>query len=78
MKNKQKMSSQQDSPSFVDALKTIKLEDFKEVNKIPCSRNALLYGMAAGVTIGAIRFMSKRKLLRTWNKTEILNNRFSA
>ncbi|KAG1057238.1 hypothetical protein G6F46_008826 [Rhizopus delemar] len=54
------MSSQQDSPSFVDALKTIKLEDFKEVNKIPCSRNALLYGMAAGVTIGAIRFMSKR------------------
>lgn len=28
--------------------------------------------IAAGVTIGAIRFMSKRKLLRTWNKTEIL------
>ncbi|ORE08824.1 hypothetical protein BCV72DRAFT_185211, partial [Rhizopus microsporus var. microsporus] len=54
-------SSQQDSPSFVDALKTIKLEDFKDINKIPCSRNALLYGIAAGVAMGAVRFMSKRK-----------------
>ncbi|ORE21632.1 hypothetical protein BCV71DRAFT_173471 [Rhizopus microsporus] len=57
-------SSQQDSPSFVDALKTIKLEDFKDINKIPCSRNALLYGMAAGVAMGAIRFMSKRKHIK--------------
>ncbi|CEG83106.1 hypothetical protein RMATCC62417_17078 [Rhizopus microsporus] len=55
-------SSQQDSPSFVDALKTIKLEDFKDINKIPCSRNALLYGMAAGVAMGAVRFMSKRMI----------------
>ncbi|KAI9282542.1 hypothetical protein BY458DRAFT_496536 [Sporodiniella umbellata] len=37
--------STQDSPSFSDAIKTIKLEDFKDINKIPCSRNALLYGM---------------------------------
>ncbi|KAI7903965.1 uncharacterized protein BX663DRAFT_485447 [Cokeromyces recurvatus] len=55
-------TSEEDSPKFMDALKTIKLEDFKEVNKIPCARNALLYGIVAGVTMGAIRFALKRKV----------------
>ncbi|CAO3696562.1 unnamed protein product [Rhizopus stolonifer] len=61
------MSSQQDSPSFSDAFKTIKLEDFKEVNKIPCSRNALLYGMATGVAVGAICFLTKRAVKTSAN-----------
>ncbi|KAG2230995.1 hypothetical protein INT48_002774 [Thamnidium elegans] len=56
------MSSEQDSPKFVDALKTVKLEDFKEVNRIPCARNALLYGIATGVTVGALRFIRKRSI----------------
>lgn len=60
-------SSEQDSPKFVDALKTVKLEDFKEVNRIPCARNALLYGMGAGVAMGAIRFLSKRAIPTSTN-----------
>ncbi|KAL9553725.1 hypothetical protein MBANPS3_003150 [Mucor bainieri] len=54
--------SDQESPKFVDALKTVKLEDFKDVNRIPCARNALLYGIVAGVTVGAVRFATKRMI----------------
>ncbi|KAI9483321.1 MAG: hypothetical protein EXX96DRAFT_459889, partial [Benjaminiella poitrasii] len=55
-------SSEEESPKFVDALKTIKLEDFKEIKQIPCARNALLYGIVAGVTMGAVRFALKRRV----------------
>lgn len=28
-----------------NSIQTVKIEDFKDVNKIPCARNALLYGI---------------------------------
>ncbi|RCH86274.1 hypothetical protein CU098_006869 [Rhizopus stolonifer] len=55
-------SSEQDSPKFTDALKTVKLEDFKDVNKIPCARNALLYGIGAGVAMGMVSFATRRSI----------------
>lgn len=41
--------------SIVDALKTIKLGDFKEVHKKPCVRDALLAGIGLGFGAGGVR-----------------------
>ena len=41
--------------TLIDAVKTIKLEDFKEVHKKPCARDALLAGIGAGFGVGGIR-----------------------
>ncbi|KAG0169103.1 hypothetical protein DFQ28_002289 [Apophysomyces sp. BC1034] len=58
------MSSSGDSstPTFSDALKTVKLEDFKDVNRIPCARNSILYGMGAGLGLGSIRYIATSKV----------------
>lgn len=40
---------------LVDAVKTIKLQDFKEVHKKPCARDALLAGIGVGFGMGGIR-----------------------
>ncbi|KAI8992050.1 hypothetical protein BDF20DRAFT_847953 [Mycotypha africana] len=55
-------SPSEGQPGYIDALKTVKLDDFKEINKIPCARNSLLYGIVGGVTMGAIRFALKRSV----------------
>ncbi|KAI9487951.1 hypothetical protein BDB00DRAFT_850756 [Zychaea mexicana] len=47
-------------PTFTDALQTIKVDDFKNVGKIPCARNALLYGMGGAFGAGGIRYIVKR------------------
>ncbi|KAI9276744.1 hypothetical protein BDA99DRAFT_554700 [Phascolomyces articulosus] len=47
-------------PTFSEAFQTIKVEDFKNVGKIPCARNALLYGMGGAFGVGGIRYMVKR------------------
>ena len=39
----------------VDVLKTIKLNEFKEVHKKPCVRDSLLTGIGGGFGIGGIR-----------------------
>lgn len=36
-------------------------EDFKRLPQMPCVRDALLYGIASGAGVGAIRFMSAGK-----------------
>lgn len=41
--------------TIMDAFKTIKLEDFKDVYKKPCARDALLAGIGAGFGIGGLR-----------------------
>ena len=41
--------------SIFDAIKTIKLEDFKEVHKKPCVRDALLTGIGLGFGTGGFR-----------------------
>jgi cytochrome c oxidase assembly protein subunit 20 len=38
-----------------DAVRSIKLEDFKEVHKKPCVRDSLLTGIGGGFGIGGIR-----------------------
>ncbi|KAG2218792.1 hypothetical protein INT45_000329 [Circinella minor] len=47
-------------PTFSEAFQTIKAEDFKNVGKIPCARNALLYGMGGAFGVGGIRYIVKR------------------
>ncbi|KAI9027177.1 hypothetical protein CLU79DRAFT_740690, partial [Phycomyces nitens] len=49
-------------PRVSEALKTVKIEDFKDVPKIPCARNSLLYGMGSGIGVGAIRYMMKQRI----------------
>ena len=41
--------------SFRDALRSIRLEELKEVHKKPCVRDALLVGIAGGFGVGGIR-----------------------
>ncbi|KAI8149683.1 hypothetical protein BJV82DRAFT_662969 [Fennellomyces sp. T-0311] len=54
------MSNDNNQPTFSEAFKTIKVEDFKDVGKIPCARNALLYGMGGAFGVGGIRYLMKR------------------
>jgi cytochrome c oxidase assembly protein subunit 20 len=42
-------------PALADAVKTIKLEDFKKVHMYPCVRESLLMGIGGGFGIGGIR-----------------------
>lgn len=41
--------------TITNALKTIKFEEFKDVYKKPCARDALLAGIGAGFGIGGLR-----------------------
>ncbi|WVR05737.1 hypothetical protein IAU60_002762 [Kwoniella sp. DSM 27419] len=44
------------------ALKRIRpKEDFENIGQIPCARNSLLYGIAGGSGLGAVRFLGSRK-----------------
>ncbi|OWZ61572.1 hypothetical protein J008_01776 [Cryptococcus neoformans] len=36
-------------------------QDLENIGKIPCARNSLLYGIAGGVGVGAVRFLGSRK-----------------
>ncbi|KAI8100111.1 uncharacterized protein BX664DRAFT_355455 [Halteromyces radiatus] len=51
-----------DKSDYVEALKTVKLEEFKDIGKIPCARTSLLYGMGAAFGLGGIRFLIKRSV----------------
>ena len=41
--------------NVTDALRAIKLEDFRELHKKPCVRDALLPGIGAGFAVGGMR-----------------------
>jgi len=43
------------APALTDAIKTVKLEDFKKVHMYPCVRESLLMGIGGGFGIGGIR-----------------------
>ncbi|KAI8068325.1 hypothetical protein BC940DRAFT_299707 [Gongronella butleri] len=47
---------------YMEALKSVKVEEFKDIGKIPCARTSLLYGMGAAFGIAAIRFITKRNV----------------
>lgn len=53
--NSRQAHIQSTSAGFFDALKTIKLKDFKEVHSKPCTREGFLTGIGAGFGIGGIR-----------------------
>ena len=40
---------------LIDAMKSVRLEEFREVHKKPCVRDALLTGIGTGFGIGGIR-----------------------
>ncbi|GFZ52380.1 hypothetical protein JCM24511_10153 [Saitozyma sp. JCM 24511] len=42
--------------------------DLENIGQIPCARNSLLYGIAGGAGVGAVRFISSRraKLASNW------------
>ena len=42
-------------PSLIEALKAVRLGEFREVHKKPCVRDALLTGIGTGFGIGGIR-----------------------
>ena len=41
--------------SFIDGLKSIRIEDLKELHTKPCVRESLLTGIGAGFGIGGVR-----------------------
>ncbi|KAI8581392.1 hypothetical protein K450DRAFT_232836 [Umbelopsis ramanniana AG] len=55
-------SKDPNEPSIKEALKTVKIEDLKNIPQIPCARNSLLYGIGGGAGFGAIRFLARRSV----------------
>lgn len=43
------------APTLGEALKTVRLEDFKQVHMYPCVRDALLAGIGGGFGVGGVR-----------------------
>lgn len=49
-------------PTTIDALKSIRVEDFRELHKKPCVRDALLTGIGSGFAIGGTTAIFGSKL----------------
>jgi cytochrome c oxidase assembly protein subunit 20 len=47
--------SKKEVPSLSEAIKTVRLEDFKQVHMYPCVRESLLMGIGGGFGIGGLR-----------------------
>ncbi|KAF8315751.1 uncharacterized protein EI90DRAFT_310087 [Cantharellus anzutake] len=46
-------------PSLIDAIRTIQpVDDLKKLPTYPCARESLMYGIASGAAIGAVRTMN--------------------
>ncbi|BFZ55214.1 hypothetical protein PYCC9005_002254 [Savitreella phatthalungensis] len=43
-------------PTFGNALRTVTFSELGSITQVPCARNALLYGVGAGVVVGAAKF----------------------
>ncbi|GAA5864058.1 hypothetical protein JCM8547_005121 [Rhodosporidiobolus lusitaniae] len=51
--------------TILDAARTISpLQDLQKLPQIPCSRNALLFGIVAGASVGGLRFVFSRTARR--------------
>jgi hypothetical protein len=46
-----------DNPTLVDAVKTVRMGDFKQVYMYPCARESFLNGIGGGFAIGGIRLL---------------------
>jgi cytochrome c oxidase assembly protein subunit 20 len=42
-------------PKLSDAIKTLRIEDIKQVHMYPCVRESLLYGIGGGFGVGGVR-----------------------
>lgn len=47
--------SRKEPPSLTEAIKTVRLGDFKQVHMYPCVRESLLMGIGGGFGIGGVR-----------------------
>lgn len=47
--------SKQEVPSLGEAIKTVRLGDFKQVHMYPCVRESLLTGIGGGFAMGGVR-----------------------
>ncbi|EON66963.1 hypothetical protein W97_06079 [Coniosporium apollinis CBS 100218] len=54
-------------PTTIDALKSIRVEDFRELHKKPCVRDALLTGIGSGFAIGGTTAIFGKPLWRACN-----------
>jgi cytochrome c oxidase assembly protein subunit 20 len=50
-------SSKSETPTLAEAAKTVRVGDFKQIHKYPCTRDALLTGIGGGFGIGSIRLV---------------------
>ncbi|KAI9329554.1 hypothetical protein BDR26DRAFT_939281 [Obelidium mucronatum] len=55
--------------SITNVLKNLQLEEFSLTNigRLPCARNALLYGISSGLAVSAARFLARRNLRSAGN-----------
>jgi hypothetical protein len=44
-----------ENPKLAEAIKTVRIEDFKQVHMYPCVRESLLTGIGGGFGMGAVR-----------------------
>lgn len=63
--------------TIMEALNTIQLQDFKDVYKKPCAREALLAGIGAGFGIGGLRGIMGGLFLPALHNRTYLSNRRS-
>ena len=54
---------------FKTALKEVKLKDFENIEKVPCMRKSLLFGIGGGFTFGLINLLSTKRMKSAWNWT---------
>ncbi|KAI8830171.1 hypothetical protein BJ741DRAFT_620571 [Chytriomyces cf. hyalinus JEL632] len=52
-----------DSPAITDIVKNIELSELSlsNVAKLPCAKNALLYGISGGLSVSLARFVATRR-----------------
>lgn len=48
------------NPSIVDTAKKIGIEDFKNINNIPCFRQAIMTGFSIGAVTALVLYVSRR------------------
>ncbi|KAI9724975.1 MAG: hypothetical protein M1812_000251 [Candelaria pacifica] len=53
--------------SLVEAVKTVQLEDFRNIHKLPCVRDSLLTGILSGFGLGGLRAVLGAPLPRASN-----------
>lgn len=48
------------NPTVIDTVKKIGIDDFKNINSIPCFRQAIMTGVSIGAVTGLVLYVSRR------------------